>query len=66
MRNLLLGLMVLTFAGEASASGQCEFIKDPDRRNYCRAISQQKASWCEFIKADDLRHLCRVEVKIRK
>jgi hypothetical protein len=47
-------------------STECEFIKDPDRRNYCRAISEKAESWCGFIKDADLRHLCRVEVKVRK
>lgn len=63
----LVATMVFVFGVHGPAYGQssCEFIKDPDRRNYCRAISQQKVTWCEFIKAHDLRRLCRVEVKIR-
>jgi hypothetical protein len=44
-------------------SSSCERIKDPDRRNYCRALSSGKKSWCEFIKREDLREECRALVR---
>ena len=39
----------------------CEFIKDADKRNYCRAITKKNKSYCEFVKNKDLRHMCRAE-----
>ena len=44
----------------------CERIKDPDRRNYCRAMTSGKKSYCEFIKKQDLREECRALVREKK
>lgn len=41
------------------SSAECELIKDPDQRNYCRAMANHRKSYCESIKDDDLRHRCR-------
>ena len=44
-------------------SSQCESIRNPDRRHYCRAISIPRRTECESIKDRDLRHMCRAMVK---
>ena len=41
----------------------CEQVKDPDRRHFCRAVSIPRKSECEFIKNNDLRHECRARVR---
>ena len=40
----------------------CESIRDPDQRHYCRAVSIPRKSECEFIKSHDLRQECRAKV----
>jgi len=53
-------IFLLALHGLAHGSpSDCEFIKDPDDRNYCRAVAKHERSWCEFIKNNDLRHKCR-------
>lgn len=49
-----------TALGSASS---CDFIKDADRRHFCRAVSIPRKSECEFIRNSDLRHECRARVK---
>ena len=41
----------------------CELIRNPDRRNLCRAVSKGDRTFCEFIKDHDLRSECRARVK---
>ena len=41
----------------------CESIREPDQRHYCRAVSKPDKGECEFIKAHDLRQECRARVK---
>lgn len=45
------------------APADCSFIKDADRRHYCRALSIPSRTECEFIKDHDLRYECRGRVK---
>jgi hypothetical protein len=60
----LIGLTVLLFLMTArAATSNCEFIKDPDGRNFCLATTKKDPSWCEFIKSADTRNLCRATVK---
>lgn len=42
-------------------SGQCGFIKDPDRQAHCRATTGGGSGQCGFIKDNDLQALCRAE-----
>jgi len=68
MKRLLTGVFIILAsalsATEAlSSPAECEFIKDSDQRNYCRALSKSERSWCEFIKNADLRHRCRALVE---
>jgi hypothetical protein len=38
---------------------ECEDLRDPDARHYCRAIVNHDPNECELIKNSDLRHSCR-------
>ena len=53
-------VMFLAVQGLAcgGSPSECEFIKDSDKRSYCRAIANHRASHCTLIKDDDLRHMC--------
>jgi len=59
MKYVMLVAVMLIVANVAAAPSDCEFIKESDQRNYCRAITKHQQSWCEFIKNNDLRHQCR-------
>ena len=41
----------------------CEAIRNPDRRNMCRAVTKGDRTFCEFIKDHDLRQECRARTK---
>jgi len=60
---LLIWSLLVAWPRMSHAGASCEFIKDPDKRHYCRALSDRKPSECEFIKDHDLRTLCRVQTK---
>lgn len=57
----------LVFAGCARLAHasplDCEQIREPDQRHYCRAVSIPRKSECEFIRNHDLRQECRARVK---
>ena len=60
LQGFILILFSAFLAGPAGGpAAECDFIKDQDRRNFCRALSAKDPSFCEFIKAPDLRHECR-------
>ena len=68
----LLGLIIFVFitvlalkAG-ASPALECEGIRDPDRRHYCRAITGDLPTECEFIRSRDLRAECRAVLRSHK
>lgn len=62
-RGAVVVLFVLVASRVASGgSTECESIRDPDQRHFCRAVTTRSASWCEFIRASDLRHECRAVV----
>ena len=41
----------------------CEAIKEPDWKNFCRADTKHDPSWCEFIKDKDIKARCRASVR---
>jgi len=58
------GLVIAGCCKLAHAStADCSFIKDADRRHYCRALNIPSKTECEFIKDHDLRQECRGRVK---
>jgi hypothetical protein len=42
-----------------ASSLDCEGIKDPDRRHFCRASTSGSSTECALIRNGDLRRLCR-------
>lgn len=60
MKCISFVIAFFVFANSAHASAQCEFIKDNDRKNYCRAISKKMPTWCEFIRDNSLKIECRI------
>ena len=60
-------LLAAFWAADATGGpADCEFIKDPDMRHYCRAVATGHRTWCEWIRKGDLRTRCRWEVDLRK
>ena len=53
--------MLLTLDSIWAQSGQCGFVKDPDRQAYCRATTGGGSGQCGFIRDNDLQALCRAE-----
>ena len=48
------------FHAANGGAGNCDLIRDSDKRNYCRAVSEKKKPiYCESIRDSDLRHYCR-------
>ena len=67
LSSIVIGLLIVTFilwSRITQCALECENIKNTDRRNYCRALSDKQPSWCEFIKNNDLRHQCRAMIKL--
>ena len=55
--------MIVCSAGDVvGGSGDCERIRDGDRRHFCRALMSRKAIYCESIRDSDVRHTCRAVV----
>jgi hypothetical protein len=56
-------IVVVCSGGEvAGGSGDCELLRDGDRRHFCRALMNRKALYCESIRDSDVRHTCRAVV----
>lgn len=60
--GFLLGLLFATSSAHPSPL-DCESIRDPDERNFCRAVSKNDKTYCEFIKNHDRRFECRARIK---
>jgi hypothetical protein len=53
-------ILIIITANISYASASCEFIKENDRKNFCRAVSKKMPTWCEFIKDNTLKIECRI------
>ena len=66
---LVIFAIIIVLSASCSAYSQttsCEFIKENDKRNFCRALTTKLSSWCEFIKNNSLKIECRVIIKNEK
>lgn len=60
---VLVALVLALLRATAWASPlDCEDVRDPDARHYCRALAKGSKAECSLIKDEQLRSLCRAKV----
>lgn len=65
LRWLVVAALPGMLAGPVCAS-ECYSIKEPDRKNYCLAVTTDKPSYCYAIKSPDAKNACLAEVKHKR
>jgi hypothetical protein len=62
---LLIWFALGTSCAFADASN-CYSINNPDRKNYCLAMSKNQDSYCYSIRESDIKNMCLAQVKNQK